>query len=251
MDNKQTQQKVLQMIRSMKEIYVIFSDCTKLPYVICDPETYDDEILVYFDVEECKNKVRQLMEDKIPVKIVKIENKSFLEFYVSLYPMGVNEIVYNHGMKDEIRIQLEEMVTRKSDEKMPSGKERIENPELHLTAIYYMQTARRLPPEQVQKSEELRDLNEEMMAHFKKGRYLVISKEGKEMVVLKQKDGKVFQPIFTDVQELGKFLSVNRTQKFMTGIVDADKVIDILVPESEGVAINPFGINLQLKMKRK
>ena len=75
MDNKQTQQRVLQMIRSMKEIYVIFSDCTKLPYVICDPETYDDEIPVYFDVDERNNLLRQLMHDNLLVKIVYIVNK--------------------------------------------------------------------------------------------------------------------------------------------------------------------------------
>ncbi len=43
-------QKVLQTVRSQKEMYVIFSECTKMPYVVCDPETYDDEILIYFNV---------------------------------------------------------------------------------------------------------------------------------------------------------------------------------------------------------
>ena len=41
-----------------------------MPYVVCDPKTYDDEILIYFNVDECKNKVRQLMNEKIPVKIL-------------------------------------------------------------------------------------------------------------------------------------------------------------------------------------
>ena len=114
-----------------------------------------------------------------------------------------------------------------------------------------MQEARRLPQEKVLESEELRELSEEMMAHFQKGKYFVVSKEGKEMVILKQKDGKVFQPIFTDVQELGKFLSVHRKEKLQTGIVEAGKLIEILVPGAEGVAVNPFGINLQMKMQKK
>lgn len=250
-NSKAKDQKVLQMVRSQKEMYVIFSECTKMPYVVCDPKTYDDEILIYFNVDECKNKVRQLMNEKIPVKIVKIENRSFLEFYVSLYPMGVNEIVYDLGLPKEIRIQLADLVTRKNDGKMPNGQERIENSEFQLTALYYMQEARRLPQEKVLESEELRELSEEMMAHFQKGKYFVVSKEGKEMVILKQKDGKVFQPIFTDVQELGKFLSVHRKEKLQTGIVEAGKLIEILVPGAEGVAVNPFGINLQMKIQKK
>ena len=41
-------QAVLGRLRDTKALYVVVSACTKLPYVVCDPETFDDEVLVFF-----------------------------------------------------------------------------------------------------------------------------------------------------------------------------------------------------------
>lgn len=51
-------------------------------------------------------------------------------------------------------------------------------------------------------------MQEEMMTHYKEGRYIVAYQEegeGKEMMLLKQKDGQAFQPLFTDFLEFQKF----------------------------------------------
>ena len=37
----------LQSLRTPGELYVIMSGATKLPFVVCNPETFDDEILLY------------------------------------------------------------------------------------------------------------------------------------------------------------------------------------------------------------
>ena len=34
-------------LRNLEEIYVIMSGVTKMPFVLCDEETFDDEVLVY------------------------------------------------------------------------------------------------------------------------------------------------------------------------------------------------------------
>ncbi len=44
-------QAVLGRLRDTKALYVVVSACTKLPYVVCDPETFDDEVLVFFKPE--------------------------------------------------------------------------------------------------------------------------------------------------------------------------------------------------------
>lgn len=35
-------------LRNLEEIYVIMSGVTKMPFVLCDEETFDDEVLVYY-----------------------------------------------------------------------------------------------------------------------------------------------------------------------------------------------------------
>lgn len=51
----------------------------------------------------------------------------------------MNALAVNVGTEGEIRIQLEHLVVRKNKEELPEGKKLIENPELHLTAMYLMQ----------------------------------------------------------------------------------------------------------------
>lgn len=57
--------------------------------------------------------------------------------------MGVNALAVNVGTEEEIRVQLEQLVVRKNKEELPDGKKLIENPELHLTAMYLMQEMHR------------------------------------------------------------------------------------------------------------
>ena len=69
----------------------------------------------------------------------------------------------NVGTEEEIRVQLEHLVVRKNKEELPDGKKLIENPELHLTAMYLMQEMHRnIGPEM---PENVKELQEEMMAH--------------------------------------------------------------------------------------
>ena len=137
-------QAVLGRLRDTKALYVVVSACTKLPYVVCDPETFDDEVLVFFKPEEAEAKAKSLAGEKIPVSIVKLENKQLLLFYTNLYTMGVNAIFVADSGKEEL-IQLEEFVRRRGDEPGEEDKVWVENPALHLTALYYMQEARRQP----------------------------------------------------------------------------------------------------------
>ena len=55
---KMDKQQVLNQLRNAKEIYVIMSLCTRMPYVVCDKETFDDEVLIYFTEEDVKRESR-------------------------------------------------------------------------------------------------------------------------------------------------------------------------------------------------
>lgn len=78
------QQALLGRLRDTRELYVIVSACTKLPYVVCAPETFDDEVLVFFKPEEAEARAKSLAAEKIPVSVVKLENKQLLLYFKNL-----------------------------------------------------------------------------------------------------------------------------------------------------------------------
>lgn len=236
---------ILESLRKTDAVYVIISGCTHVPFVVCDEETYDDQILLFRNVEDAKKTGKQLQEKKNPVQIAKLEQKQFLGFYSTLYSMGVNCVFVDRGTDSAMQIQLTEIVTRREDSKVAKGAVRIENPELHLTAIYFMQKLRGGQMEET--SRELTELREEMMTHFKEGRYIVAVQEGKGVPLLKQKNGDAYQPLFTDMAEFIKFKQKN---DFKTAVVDFAALPKMLAPEALGVVINPFGINVQFQISR-
>ena len=56
-------QKALNELKNAKDVYVLMSRCTRMPYVVCDPETFDDEILMYFSEEDIKKEGARLIEE--------------------------------------------------------------------------------------------------------------------------------------------------------------------------------------------
>lgn len=232
-------------LRNLEEIYVIMSGVTKMPFVLCDEETFDDEVLVYYQEESAKEKAKTLAEDRYHVGIAKIEKNARLGFFTNLYTMGVNALAVNVGTEEEIRIQLEQLVVRKNKEELPEGKKLIENPELHLTAMYLMQEMHRsIGPEM---PENVKELQEEMMAHYKKGTFIVGVQEDNQVPLLRQPDGSLYQPIFTDMIEFTRFA---QGKKMKTAAIPADKIPEILIPDAKGVAINPFGVNVRLDITK-
>lgn len=242
--------KTLMNIQRAKEFYVIMSKCTGLPYVSCNEETMDDEVFVYLNEEAAKDDVTVLAKRDELVDLIAIPQKNGIGFFDSLFCMGVNCVHIDKGTKEDTEFQLTEIVKRPSNEELPEGKKRVENPEFHLTAIYYMQKYRKNPKSVM--IEELKDLREEMMVHFWEGTVLLaVEENGNRIPLLKKQDGKPYQPIFTDLHEFNKFYNVNRNMKYRLMTVKANKMPMVLAKEAEGAVVNPFGVNLILDIKRK
>ena len=239
-------QKALNELKNAKDVYVLMSRCPRMPYVVCDPETFDDEILMYFSEEDIKKEGARLIDKKIPVQIVRVEGNQRLRFYANLYTMGVNSILVNRGMDSEVRVQLTELVTKPRAEQLPKGQTLVENPSFHLTALYFMQEVRRQKLEQL--TDELKEMEEEILADYSRGKFLVPFQDDNGVPLLKHPSGDTYQPIFTDPIEFGKF---NREKKFKAAIVEATKIPDVLVKEAKGVVVNPTGVNLQLPIKKR
>lgn len=239
-------QQTIEALKKTEELYVIISACTKMPYVVCDVETFDDEIFVYFSQEQAKVEGKKLLEEKIPVQIAKIEEKQKLGFFSSLCTMGINCILVDGHLETESRIQLEELVKRPQLDKIPEGQVWIENPQLYLTSLYFMQELRKQPKPQL--TEELKELQEEILVNYGRGRFIAAIHNENGIPLIKKEGQDAFQPLFTDVLEFQKF---NVNGKFRPMIVDANKVVQILVPDARGVVINPNSINLQLPITRE
>ena len=189
-------------LQKQNQIYLILSKCTRLPFVCCDQETFDDEIFVYFDEAAARAKSEALGKNGELVVVVTIPNKNFLPFYSGLYPMGINAIVVDGGTDEEMTIQLEELVRKPDDSKLPKGQVRIENPSLHLTGMYFMQELRKKPRTEL--TEELLEMQQEMLSHYAEGTYVIALKaDQKGVVLMKNPQGQAALPIFTEFRQTG------------------------------------------------
>ncbi|MCI9570408.1 MAG: SseB family protein [Lachnospiraceae bacterium] len=241
-----SKKEIIKKLRTASELYALMSPCTKMPYVQCDPETMDDEIFLYPEEETAKDAAMRLSGKRIPVQAVRVDQKQLLGFCANLWMMGVNCVLFGEGTPEETRIQLEELVMRPGTGKLPEGQIWVENPELHLTALYFMQEARRerLP----QMTDEMKQLQEEILVDFGKGTYLTVYHTDNGIPLIRQQSGDTYQPIFTDMMEMRKF---NRDGGFKVVVVEAAKIPGILAREAKGVAVNPAGVNLLLPIERK
>ncbi len=236
--------KIAARLQTAGAVYVIFSGATNCPYVVCDPDTADDEILLYLKKQDGRQERDRLVNDGVPVSLAIIQNKQFLEFYTTLYTMGVNAVmVYDGG--EPVRIQLSDIVKRRSVEDGEDGKVWVENPQLHLTALYLMQEIRKSPDAAATPEEE--EMLDEIKADLADARLIQpVVKDQKAVPMLRMTD-EIYQPMFTDILEFRKF---NTDGQFRPLVVEAKELGKIILPQAGGILINPRGVNLPLKFSR-
>ena len=222
-------QETIQRLKTEESLWALVSGCTKEPYVVCDPETFDDEIMMFFSAQDAQEKAKQLNEAGIPVGIVKLEKRQMLLFYTSLYTMGINALLVSEG-DTQTRIQLADFVRRNKPEQDPEGKLLVENPSLHLTALYYMQETRK--PSVQEGNPQIKEWQDEISNYFSKGSFIAAVQN---------------QAIFTDIMEFQKF---NKENQLRPIVVTADKIPQILAAEATGVLLNPMGVRMPLQVKR-
>ena len=102
---------VLKKMREAEAIYVLMSDCTRMPFVVCDPETYDDQVLIFFSEEEAMKGGQEFLKEGNPLKIFNIENKYMLPFYSSLFPAGEDRSRNRERNRSRIRASRLQLCT--------------------------------------------------------------------------------------------------------------------------------------------
>ena len=243
-------EEAVQELRNREEVFVAYSQATKLPYVTCDEETFNDQARIFSTEEEIKEYGKQLLEDKILLMGMKYEKKDFPRLYGTLYAIGVNSVIWTDGDK-QIEVEIQRIASQRDMSKIEPAKRPLLNPSLELSGIYFMQELRR--PVKQEEHKNIRELEEELIANLRKAEFLIaINAEQEEngklhIPYLKNKDDKILQPVFTDVMEFEKF---GRGKNLRVAKVTMDKLPGLMIPQASAYVVNPLGFNLILNKEQ-
>ena len=149
---------LIKKIQKRTRLIVAYCTYTNMPLLVCDPESFNDEVFIFENEELLKTFAEPYIEKKIALKGVQYKNRDFLRFFGSLYTIGVNELVFVDS-NATTKLPLESLVTRPDYSKLPEQQRPVTNPNLQLTGCYFMQEASRPVPNE--EKENLQELEEE------------------------------------------------------------------------------------------
>ena len=248
-------------LEKMEYLFALFSAATHLPFVECDENTFDDEIYVFATEEMMQTFAKSYAVKKYPLQAMKLPKKMFAGFFSSLYQYGVTAVMF----QDEgapVRVPLSDLAEPTKMEGEMAEKLPVSNPELQLTAMYFVQEMRKPVKERdAEEKQQLRELEEEMAHNFFKATFIVAfdtsqipgqwdpkDKSAKiGLPLIKAKDGRAFLPVFSDVVEFRKFAAKSKEKRKMRLVpTPFENLIRFVPKEGEGIAINPAGVDLAM-----
>lgn len=246
----------LKKFQKLDVLYVVFFQPTNAPYIVCDEETLDDQVYAFTSDEKVKAFIG---ERKLRLAAAKIAKTQILPFLGSLYLYGVNMVILHED--EEIRIPLERLVKKPDIEKMRGDKVPGINPELQLSALYFLETVRGVKLDELSDEEKaalnLPEKEEEMAANLFRSKFIIaidLSENGGKLdpknpkfklPFIKGKDDAMLVPCFTDLPEFRKFQMKNQGMKMHLIAVPYD-ALPGFSPQAKGFILNPAGFNLLL-----
>ncbi|HIV17035.1 MAG TPA: SseB family protein [Candidatus Alectryocaccobium stercorigallinarum] len=250
---------LVKKIFSLNELFVLFSTATKTPFIHCNEETFDDEVFLFTNEDDAKKHADGFAEKKYPIAVLKIPNAQINGFLSSLYFYDVNAVEFYTGEEKNL-IPLEQLIKKPDINKLLNDKVPRINPDLQITAIYFLQEARRKIQRSPEEGRKLVEMEEEMAVNLFRSRFIVAiditginqkfdprDKNKKyRLITIKTKEGDMYLPCFSDINEFSKFSSANKKGKFHLMAVPYDKLPDFC-KETKGLVVNPSGFNLLLK----
>lgn len=241
-----SKQDAVKELQNRDMVFVAYSQATKLPYVTCDEESFNDQAWIFSTEEGIKAFGKKLLDDKILLMGMRFEKKDYPRFYGTLYAIGVNSVIWVDG-EEQVEVELPDIAKQADMSQLEPAKRPLLNPTLQLSGIYFMQELRRPVPQEEHKG--LRDLEEELLANIKKSEYLIAMdvdpNDLKKINIpfLKNKNEEILQPVFTDVMELEKFV---KGKKLRIAKVPFDKLPGLMMEQAKAFVVNPMGFNLLL-----
>lgn len=249
MDNENIFIEQAMRIPQLEQLFVIFGAGTRLPFVTCDEEDFTDQIWTFVEEEKAKHYVdvrRENFQD--PLAVVKVSKEQMLPFFSSLFAYGIDIIMFQEEER-LTKLPLDKLVRHPDMSQIPEEKRPFLNPQMQLSGIHFMQEMHR----KERNAQALHEYEEEMAANIVRSRFLVPHEldgdaplpDGSNIKIpcVKNKEGDMFQPIFTDGQELIKFDREKKLRASAIPFVDIQKAMG---KEVKGIVINPMSLNIIL-----
>lgn len=249
---------ILRKLQSLKNATIVYSTVTKHPFVVCDEKTYDDEIMLFADVNEMQEAVKPYVADGYLLHGVTVPQDKLGKFLSECFSVGVNQLVF-HENGTRFSVSLDKIVIRPDYSKLPVEKRPLLNPQLQLSVIYFLQELSRRIPEEKKDQEHLKELEEELAANIAKAQFLVPIKldeplkpgeklePGKfKLTMVNTKEGEQFLPIFADVKEYSLF---NKDNQYQGILMTIDNLRQLIKDPCKGLMLNPNSIGLRLNAK--
>lgn len=242
-----SKEEAVKELQNRDAVFVAYAHATRLPYVTCDEESFNDQAWVFATEEGIQAFGKKKAEEKTLLVGMRYEKKDFPRFYGVLYAIGVNAVMWVDG-DEQVEVEIESIARQNDLSKLDPEKRPLFNSTLQLSAIYFMQELRR-PLKKEERTVNLRELEEELLVNIAKSEYLVAMEPNPEdpkqinIPFLKNKEGEILQPAFTDVMEFDKFA---KGKKVRAAKVPFSKLPSLLMEQSKAFVINPMGFNLIL-----
>ena len=157
-------------LQTREQIFVAYSQATKMPYVTCAEETYNDQAWIFYTEDEIKEFGKKLLQDKVLLMGMRYDKKDFPRFYGILYAIGVNTVLWNEG-EEQVEVEIESVARQADLSKIEPAKRPLFNPSLQLSCIYFMQELRR--PVKQEERQNMREMEEEVLANLMKSEFLL------------------------------------------------------------------------------
>lgn len=245
----------IKQLRKRESLIAAFCSFTNMPFVVCDPETFNDQVWVFETEEQLQAFAKPYTEKKMLLQGRKILNKDFLGFFSSLYFIGINEIVYQGEELSPVCLELGSIVNAPDFQKMKPNQRPLMNANLQLTGLYFMQEASRPVPNE--EKENLAELEEEFASNLVRCRYLLpiillngpgsvpdkIKNRRYQVPMVKTKDGTILQPLCSDQTELQKFAQGKKMMALTFPFAALEKTLS---KEAKGYMLNPAGFHALL-----
>lgn len=249
MDNENIFIEQAMRIPQLEQLFVIFGAGTRLPFVTCDEEDFTDQIWTFVEEEKAKHYVDVRRENfKDPLAVVKVSKEQMLQFFSSLFAYGIDIIMFQEEER-LTKLPLDKLVRHPDMSQIPEEKRPFLNPQMQLSGIHFMQEMHR----RERNAQALHEYEEEMAANIVRSRFLVPHEleggaplpDGSNIRIpcVKNKEGDMFQPLFTDGQELIKFDREKKLRASAIAFVDIQKAMG---KEVKGIVINPMSLNIIL-----
>ena len=144
-----------------EQLFALYSQATNLPFLVCDPETFDDQVYVSAEERYIRDLAKNYADQKYRLLVVKIPKVQIQRFLTGLYSVGANAVMVQEGGLP-VRVELQQLAPAPKPGDMMKGKIPKMNPQLQLTALYFLQELRRPVERETEEKKKLRSMEEEM-----------------------------------------------------------------------------------------